>query len=209
MGRATRLNLIMRSHFNNYYYVSGDFKNGFLFALGGAHKQNKLSEINNENMNGLFRLAQPGSRASGALELKAQAPRARAALPRKGRPTRWRDSAQRQACPRPPLAHHPAHPARLLLKPEASPSALTGERSSRRNGVPTSRPSAELQCVPEAARAAGWGVSLPRGLGRQSLLISQGMAARPGEQQVSAEPGPSWGLLGRFPGRAETGEVGY
>ena len=73
----------MRSHFNNYYYVSGDFKNGFLFALGGAHKQNKLSEINNENMNGLLRLAQPGSRASGALELKAQAPRARGSPPQR------------------------------------------------------------------------------------------------------------------------------
>lgn len=207
MGRATRLNLIMRSHFNDYYYVSGDFKNGFLFALGGEHKQNKLSEINNENLNGLLRLAQPGSRPAPWSSSRRY--RARAALPRKGRPTRRRDSAQCQACPRPPLAHHPAHPARLLLKPEASPSALTGERSSRRNGVPTPRPSAELQCVPEAARAASWGVSLPRGLGRQSLLISQSMAPRPGEQQVSAEPGPSWGLLGSFPGRAETGEVGY
>ena len=78
-----------------------------------------------------------------------------------------------------------------------------------RNGVPTPRPGAGLQWVRGGGAGCRLGISLPGGLGRQSLLISLGMAARPGERQVSAEPGPSWGLLGSFPGPAETGEVGY
>lgn len=57
----------------------------FLFALGGEHKQNKLSEINNENMNGLLRLAQPGSRPAPWSSSRRYRARA-AALPAKGGP---------------------------------------------------------------------------------------------------------------------------
>ena len=196
----------MRSHFNDYYYISGDSKNGFLFAVGGEHKQNELHEINNENMNGLPGRAQPGSRRA-PLELRAQAPCARVSPAEGGPWGRRTQRSARPACsrPRPP----PSPPRPLLLKPEASPSALIGERSERRNGVPTPRPGAGLQCVPGGSLECRLEGRPPRGLGSQSPLVSQGTAPRPGKRQVSAEPGPSWGFLGSFPGRAEAGEVGY
>lgn len=204
--RTTRLNLIMRSHFNDYYYISGDFKNGFLFAVGGEHKQNELYEINNENMNGLLGLAQPGSRRA-PLELRAQAPRARVS-PAEGSP--WGRGSQRSArpaCsrPRPP----PSPPCPLLLKPEASPSALIGERSERSNGVPTPRPGAGLQCVPGGGVECRLEGRLPRRPWAPVAISLPGHGGSAWQAAGFGRAGTFVGALGELPraGRGRRGRI--
>lgn len=164
MQRTTRLNLTMRSHFNDYYYISGDFRNGFLFALSGEHKQNELSEINNESMNDLLRLAQPRSRRAPWSSRRRHRARARVSPQQRAAYGVAGLSAKLglpSAAPRPPPS--PPRPPAL----EARGLALGPDRREKRAemGFPPRGPAQGCSGCLEAARGAGWGSDSPEALG--------------------------------------------
>lgn len=50
------LNHIIRNYFNEYYYISGDFKNALFFSMGRQHTHNEVFEVINKNRHGRLRV---------------------------------------------------------------------------------------------------------------------------------------------------------